>query len=129
MEELVNKYPLNSSDDIPKCQFCGSEMTMFLRMGDHFNTEIVKDQREQYHTFMRALLASKKKVVILELGVGLNTPSVLRWPNEEKVEMYPEQFKLIRVGLGPSSAIPMNIMDNTVVINGDVKQVIGLLVE
>lgn len=129
MEELVNKYPLNSSDDIPKCQFCGSEMTMFLRVGDHFNTEIVKDQREQYHTFMRALLASKKKVVILELGVGLNTPSVLRWPNEEKVEMYPEQFKLIRVGLGPSSAIPMNIMDNTVVINGDVKQVIGLLVE
>ena len=67
--------------------------------------------------------------MILELGVGLNTPSVLRWPNEEKVEMYPEQFKLIRVGLGPSSAIPMNIMDNTVVINGDVKQVIGLLVE
>ncbi|RCK54993.1 Protein-ADP-ribose hydrolase [Candida viswanathii] len=127
MEEMVDKYPLSTPEDIPRCHFCGSEMTMFLRMGDHFNQEIVRAQRDNYREFMRDVLATRKKVVILELGVGLNTPSVLRWPNEEKVERYPDHFKMIRVGTGPSSAIPMNILENTIVINADVKQAIELL--
>lgn len=127
MEEMVDKYPLTAKDQIPRCEYCGSEMTVFLRMGDYFNPAIVKNQRKNYNELISGIVRTNQKAVILELGVGLNTPSVLRWPNEDKVERYPENFKLIRVGTGPSSTAPLDDIENTVVINGDIKKVVQLL--
>lgn len=127
MDEMVDKYPLTSKDQIPRCHYCGSEMTMFLRMGNYFNSAIVKNERNNYNEMLNRIINTNKKAVILELGVGLNTPSVLRWPNEDKVERYPANFKLIRVGMGPSSTVPLDNIENTVVINGDIKKVVQLL--
>ena len=127
MEEMVDKYPLTAKDQIPRCEYCGSEMTVFLRMGDYFNPAIVKNQRKNYNELISGIVRTNQKAVILELGVGLNTPSVLRWPNEDKVERYPENFKLIRVGTGPSSTAPLDDIENIVVINGDTKKVVQLL--
>ncbi|CAI5758000.1 unnamed protein product [Candida verbasci] len=104
MDELVEKYSLTKFSDIPKCDNYCFGMNMFL--GESFNDSIVKHEKTNYKAFIQETLNSGKKVVILELLVGLNTPSLLRWPNERKNENYPDIFKLIRISKGPSSTIP-----------------------
>ena len=67
------------SELIPKCPLCGSSMTMNLRMDNTF----VQDAHwhsacTKYETFINGINGSS--VVFLELGVGLNTPSIIKYP-------------------------------------------------
>lgn len=67
------------SDLIPYCPKCGAEMTLNLRADDRF----VED--EGWHRAKNAYgnwLADNvdKKIVYLELGVGMNTPSIIKYP-------------------------------------------------
>jgi hypothetical protein len=74
--------------------------------------------------------APSAKAVILELGVGLNTPSVLRWPNEELVEGSPNQgMRLIRVGLDAAGCAPWELEEDGVAvgISGEINTVVDML--
>ncbi|KAI5965214.1 uncharacterized protein KGF55_001434 [Candida pseudojiufengensis] len=127
IDGLSEKYPLTSSSQIPTCKNCGSKMQMFLRMSRYFNEKIMDDRRNNFHEFLQKVVDSGKKCVILELGVGLNTPSILRYSNEERVEQFPEVFDLIRIGIGPSSSISPKLMNKAIVIDADVKTAINLI--
>lgn len=64
---------------IPKCKQCGKQMTMNLRSDDRF----VQDEgwyqaAERYDLFIRR--HEKMRIVYLELGVGYNTPSIIKYP-------------------------------------------------
>lgn len=64
---------------IPKCPVCGSEMTMNLRCDDLF----VQDggwyaASERYSDFIRR--HDGLHVLYLELGVGMNTPGIIKYP-------------------------------------------------
>lgn len=64
---------------IPRCPVCGKPMTMNLRIDDTF----VQDEgwyraSERYADFIR--MHSGQKVLFLELGVGMNTPAVIKYP-------------------------------------------------
>jgi hypothetical protein len=75
--------------------------------------------------------ANSGSVVILELGVGLNTPAVLRWPNEDLVsESESRQFRLIRVGMEASGCVPWELEeeDLAVGISGDIKAALDVLI-
>lgn len=70
------------------------------------------------------------KVVILELGVGLNTPAVLRWPNEDLVsESSDRRFRVIRVGVGAAGCAPWELeeQDLAVGVSGDIRVALGAL--
>ncbi|KAI5952425.1 hypothetical protein KGF54_003292 [Candida jiufengensis] len=127
IDELSTQYPLKKESQIPRCEYCGSKMQMFLRMTRYFNEKIVDEQRKNFHKFLEEVVDSGKKCVILELGVGLNTPSILRYSNEERIEKFPEVFDLIRIGNGPSSTIDPEVMDKAIVIDADVKTAIDLV--
>jgi O-acetyl-ADP-ribose deacetylase (regulator of RNase III)/NAD-dependent SIR2 family protein deacetylase len=79
---------------IPTCPFCGGPVMLNVRGGDWF--------LEQPHLPQRAALAQwlartrGRRLVVLEVGAGYNTPSVVRWPCEEAVAANP-LARLIRI--------------------------------
>ena len=67
------------SELIPKCPVCGEPMTMNLRCDDTF----VQDEgwyaaSERYHDFIRR--HKGLNLLFLELGVGGNTPGIIKYP-------------------------------------------------
>lgn len=86
-EEIVQKMVKEQkdmkipSDLIPKCPVCGKPMTMNLRCDDTF----VQDAgwyaaADRYKEFVRAHTHKGKKILFLELGVGANTPGIIKYP-------------------------------------------------
>lgn len=64
---------------IPKCPVCGAPMTMNLRCDDKF----VQDEgwyvaANRYEDFIRR--HSNSHILFLELGVGMNTPVIIKYP-------------------------------------------------
>ena len=64
---------------VPKCPVCGKPMTMNLRSDDRF----VEDDGwhlacERYERFINE--NKNKKTLYLELGVGMNTPVIIKYP-------------------------------------------------
>lgn len=67
---------------VPKCPVCGGEMDVNLRKNDLF----VQDDKwyeayRRYEAFLKT--AKDERIVLLELGVGFNTPGVIRYPFEQ----------------------------------------------
>ncbi|MGN0753463.1 MAG: SIR2 family NAD-dependent protein deacylase [Aristaeellaceae bacterium] len=67
------------SELVPCCPICGAPMTMNLRCDDTF----VQDEgwyaaRQRYADFLKA--HEHAKILLLELGVGFNTPGIIKLP-------------------------------------------------
>ncbi|KAJ5659798.1 hypothetical protein N7507_006249 [Penicillium longicatenatum] len=111
---------------VPRCRFCGGELTLCVRGGDYFNAGPFRGQERLWRKFLEELDINggqAGETVILELGVGLNTPGVLRWPNEDLVaESSNRSFRLIRVGMEASGCVPWDLEEDdlAVGISGDI---------
>ena len=82
-------------DLVPVCPVCGGPMEVNVRKDGHF----VEDERwhlqaQRYYDFVRT--ACGKKLVMLEYGVGFNTPVIIRYPFERMAAEFP-QTSLIRI--------------------------------
>lgn len=123
---------LTNADKIPSCQFCGGKMNICVRAGDWFNEVPFQDGERRWRQFRSdTLLSGKKTTVILELGAGMSTPGVLRWPNEDSVARGRGKVKLIRVGLGPETAVPWDLDEAglAISIDGDISAVVRELLD
>jgi NAD-dependent SIR2 family protein deacetylase len=79
---------------LPTCPVCGKPMTMNLRSDDKF----VEDggwhvAAERYSMFLRR--HENMPIVFLELGVGYNTPGIIRYPFERLTYQNPDA-RLVR---------------------------------
>lgn len=64
---------------VPKCPVCGGNMTMHLRCDGYFvENEAWYATASRYDAFLEKV--RRKKSVLLELGVGFNTPSIIKYP-------------------------------------------------
>ena len=110
-KELVHKWIENTKDcKIPyelvmKCPVCGGNMDMNLRKDANF----VQDEKwyvqdERYKEFLKE--AENKNVVLLEIGVGFNTPGIIRYPFEQMVKAN-DKIRLIRI----NKDYPMPMLD------------------
>jgi O-acetyl-ADP-ribose deacetylase (regulator of RNase III)/NAD-dependent SIR2 family protein deacetylase len=111
---------------VPKCRFCDSKMHICVRAASWFNSTPFQEGEERWRTFRRRILDEDKQVVILEVGVGMSTPGVLRWPNEKLVRSGHGKVRLIRIGLGHDSAVPQDLDENELAlsIDGDIRGVL-----
>lgn len=109
---------------VPRCPFCGRPMTMNLRSDDTF----VEDQgwraaAGQYEDFLRRHEGAK--VVLLELGVGGNTPGIVKYPFWRMTRQNPKAMYAC-VNLGEAFA-PQEIKNRSICIDGDIGEAIRLM--
>ncbi|NLP37428.1 MAG: Sir2 silent information regulator family NAD-dependent deacetylase [Firmicutes bacterium] len=74
---------------IPYCPYCGAPLATAFRAFEGY-----KEERQRYVDFVESTVG--KKLCILELGVGFNTPVVIRWPFE-RLAYYHNHAHLFRV--------------------------------
>lgn len=65
---------------VPLCPRCGGDMMLNVRGGDWFVEEPYERQRAAFAGWLRK--AASGRLVVVEIGAGFNTPSVIRWPCE-----------------------------------------------
>ena len=101
---------------VPKCPVCGGPMAMNLRCDQYFvEDEQWNEAAENYGKYLKQL--KKGKVVLLELGVGFNTPSIIRFPFEKMVREH-KNTELIRLNRD-EAVIPESFGERGIGINCD----------
>lgn len=109
---------------LPVCPRCGKPMTMNLRSDDKF----VEDEgwhraAERYENFI--CTRSGRKVLFLELGVGYNTPVIIKYPFRQMTARNPEAlYACINYG---ETACPREISQQSICIDGDIGDVLDCL--
>ena len=102
---------------IPKCPICGEEMSMNLRSDDTF----VEDEgwHKAAHSYEQFLNENKdKKILFLELGVGWNTPVIIKYPFMRMTYNLKDAFYVcVNKGL---NRIPKEIKDKSIVLDDDI---------
>lgn len=101
---------------VPKCPVCGGPMAMNLRCDQYFvEDEQWNEAAENYGKYLKQL--KKGKAVLMELGVGFNTPSIIRFPFEKMVREH-KNTELIRLNRD-EAVIPESFGERGIGINRD----------
>lgn len=105
------------SELIPYCPHCGSLMTVNLRSDGKF----VEDEgwQEAADRYLKFITSHRKgKVLFLELGVGYNTPGIIKYPFwKMAIENHDSFYVSINKG---EAAVPDALMDRSLCINDDI---------
>ena len=109
---------------VPHCPLCGKPMTMNLRCDDTF----VQDEgwysaSERYTDFLRR--HKGLKVLFLELGAGMNTPTIIKFSFWRMVNEW-KNATYACINLGEAYA-PREIQANSICINEDIGNVLKQL--
>ena len=109
-----------------KCPVCGGNMDMNLRKDANFvQDENWYRQSEKYEDFLSR--SKGKNVVLLEIGVGFNTPGIIRFPFE-RMTAISEKTTLIRIN--KDYPLPMlEIRNRTISFDEDTNKIIEDLKE
>lgn len=111
---------------IPKCPKCGKPLTMNLRSDDKF----VEDEgwhkaAERYENFLRT--RNGQRILFLELGVGYNTPVIIKYPFWRMTEKNPNAiYAIINYG---EAVCPGEIKNQSICIDGDIDKVLKCLIK
>lgn len=109
------------SELIPKCPICNAPMTMNLRCDNTF----VQDEgwhaaAKRYDEFIRR--HRDLRLLFLELGVGANTPGIIKYPFWQMTAKNPNAtYACINDG---EAYIPEEIAKRSICINADIKEIL-----
>lgn len=104
---------------VPKCPVCGGPMAMNLRCNQYFvEDEDWHKAAERYDEYLEHIKGHN--VVLLELGVGFNTPIIIRFPFERMVREE-KDVKLIRLNMD-EAVVPASFGQRGIGINADIKK-------
>ncbi len=106
---------------IPHCPRCGREMKMNLRADDSFvEDEGWKAAEERYETFLKT--GEGWRILFLELGVGYNTPRIIKYPFWE---MTASNENAVYACINSKEALcPSLIRDRSICLTGDIDQIL-----
>ncbi|MBR4744585.1 MAG: hypothetical protein IK082_10425 [Oscillospiraceae bacterium] len=108
---------------IPKCPEDGGEVTMNLRSDETFvEDDGWHEAAERYSSFIRT---RRGKVLFLELGVGYNTPGIIKIPFWQMTARNPEATYAC-VNFGEAVTLE-EIADRSICIDGDIGEVLDKL--
>lgn len=109
------------SELVPKCPVCGGEMAMHLRCDSYFVEDSAwHESADRYAYFLENITG--KNVVLLELGVGFNTPIIIRFPFEKMVREN-DNYSLIRLNMN-EAFVPESFGARAMGIGGDMANTI-----
>ena len=110
---------------VPRCPVCGAPMSMNLRADNTFVQDDGWYQAAQrYEWFLRS--RKELRVVFLELGVGYNTPGIIKYPFWQMTAANP---RATYVCVNYQDALcPREIEQQSLCIQGDIHQVLEQLV-
>lgn len=112
------------SELIPRCPHCGRPMTLNLRSDDSF----VEDEgwhraAERYENFLRT--RAGQRILFLELGVGYNTPVIIKYPFWQ---MTAENPAAVYACINKGQAIcPNEIENRSLCIDADIGNTLSLI--
>lgn len=107
---------------LPVCPHCGKPLTMNLRSDDKF----VEDEgwhcaAERYENFLRT--RAGEKILFLELGVGYNTPVIIKYPFWQMTAKNPNAtYACVNNG---QAVCPTEIRHKSICINDDISNIIN----
>jgi len=106
---------------LPKCPVCNKPMRMNLREDHHFVEDEGWDRaNEQYAAFLERI--KNKKVLFIEMGVGSNTPGIIKYPFWRMVHQWPDAaYACLNAG---QVAVPEEIKAKSILIDQDIKKTI-----
>ena len=110
---------------LPVCPHCGKPLTMNLRSDNKF----VEDEgwhaaAERYENFLRTRAGSK--ILFLELGVGYNTPVIIKYPFWQMTAKNPNAiYACINQG---QAICPQEIKKRSICIDADIGGILSLSV-
>ncbi len=113
------------SELIPKCPNCGKPLTMNLRADDKFTEdEGWHIAAKRYEDFLRT--RKDMRVLFLELGVGYNTPVIIKYPFWRMTVKNPEAvYACVNYG---EAVCPKGIEKQSICINEDISTVLAALI-
>lgn len=129
-EEMIKDMLANLQDGqiptrlIPKCPVCGREMTTNLRSDDRFvEDEGWNKAATRYADFLEK--NKENKILFLELGVGYNTPSIIKYPFIRMTYQYPNAY-YVCINKGENYVLK-EIADKSMALDEDIADVLAAL--
>lgn len=113
-----------SSSLLPVCPHCGKPLAMNLRSDDTFVEDEGWNKAAMcYEQFLQR--HRNLKIVFLELGVGYNTPGIIKYPFWQMTAQNPKAvYACINYG---KACTPTEIRDRSICINADIGKVLEQL--
>lgn len=131
-EELVRNMGESQKDCripnflVPHCPVCHADMEVNIRKDMYFvQDEFWYEAADRYEDFLNE--NKNRNIVFLELGVGYNTPTIIRFP----FERYTYTFKnatLVRINLSRPE-VPKEIENKSISIGDDIENIIPRLID
>ena len=109
---------------VPVCPVCGERMEVNVRIDANF---VQDDNWYKLDNKYGELLdnTKDKNVVLLELGVGFNTPGIIRFPFEQMTYQNPN-WKLIRINKDNCDTF-LDIEDKSILFQNDINEIVDML--
>ncbi|WP_026567371.1 Sir2 silent information regulator family NAD-dependent deacetylase [Bacillus sp. UNC41MFS5] len=111
---------------VPRCPVCGGNMDVNLRKDQYF----VQDEKwyksdKLYRNFLQN--SEGKRIVYMELGVGFNTPGIIRYPFEQ-MTYHNERATLVRLNKDQPEGF-VETVDQTIAFTENMQDVVSALIE
>lgn len=111
---------------IPKCPYCGRNMSMNLRADSTFVQDKNWDkQKSKYENFLKN--SDNSKILFLELGVGFNTPSIIKY-NFWRMTLNNNKSVYASINLGECYSAS-DIEERSICIDADISEVLKKLIK
>ena len=112
------------SDLVPKCPVCGGKMEVNIRKDMYFVQDAQwYEEAGRYEAFLNRV--QEQKVVFLELGVGYNTPTIIRLPFEQLTAALPSAT-LVRANLSYPEA-PAKLNAKSICLQENIADVVSAI--
>ena len=115
------------SEDIPRCPHCGWQLVPWVRDDTFLEGVQWKENLARYHDFLRHWLLeeSGKRIVLLELGVGEMTPSIIKLPFWQLAAKNDNVFYAC-LNKNQTQA-PLHLADRALAVNADLAESLAML--
>ena len=130
--ELIKKLNENidsnlrvPSNLVPYCEKCNGPMDPNIRKDDYFvEDDIFNEGKKNYIHFLEK--CKGKKVVLIEMGIGMNTPGIIRFPFE-KMTLENKDWYLVRLNRSFMDCM-FDMGDKIFLIKGDIKNSLKMII-